>query len=186
MSLFRVFFYVCFLPALCIYSRPTYSAGGISLALSHQMMMSKVNPQAIPKALPRVLERNLTKEMVMPIADDVTPKDFAHEQTGLDPEYQAILDDFDKRKKLFQVSHRDVQWQIVARSFNHITNVDERLELIDAVRRYPFWRELPPTAAMSPNVLIHWLRAKEDFFREIVGKPTWIDEHSLTSKETLE
>ena len=167
MFLFRYFFYACLI-LFCYHPPLLTAAGGISLARSN-MLMHKVVTQAIPKVQPRAIVRNNTKEMVMPIADDLVPRETEFDQLGVDfdPEYQSILDYFDEKKLAFTKSHRDVQWQMVARAFNGIPNVEERFELIEAVRKYPFWRPLPPTAALGPTILIYWLHAKEDFLEEL-------------------
>ena len=166
MFIFRVFFYACLV--LFCYHPPLTAAGGISLARSN-MLMHKVAVEGVPKVMPREILRNNTKEMVMPIADDLKPRATEFDQIGVefDPEYQGILDYFDERKLAFTHSHRDVQWQMVARSFDGITDIEERFELIEAVRKYPFWRPLPPTAALSPTILIYWLHAKENFLEEL-------------------
>ena len=87
-------------------------------------------------------------------------------QQPLDPEYLAILDDFDKRREDFKLSHRDLQWQIVA---NYIKEIDpnESIEFMRTVRAYPFWRTLPPTIAITPIQLEHWNCCRKTFLKQV-------------------
>ena len=82
----------------------------------------------------------------------------------LDPEYVAILEDYDRRKEAFTLSHRDLQWHTVAKVMRNIEGVDERLGLIETVRSNPLWRSLPPTVAITSLNLKNWNTARTMFY----------------------
>ena len=84
-----------------------------------------------------------------------------------DPEYVAILEDYDRRKESFQLSHRDLQWHITAKVMRDIDDVEERLALIEIVRNNPLWRQLKPTIAITPLDLSNWHKARKMFFEHL-------------------
>ena len=84
-----------------------------------------------------------------------------------DPEYLAILEEYDRQKEAFKLSHRDLQWHIVAKVMRDIDEVDDRLGLIHTVRQNPLWRQLPPTVAISSINLANWNLAKEMFLKHL-------------------
>ena len=154
MSLFRFFFCVCFLPTLCLYSNPTYSAGGIplhtDLSLQQQLIIEA------KASLERKKNWQLKMEHIVPRVD------LPH-----DPEYQAILEDYDRRKEAFKLSHRDLQWHVVAKVMRNIEDVDDRLGLIHTVRNNPLWRQLSPTVAITSVNLANWNIAKKMFLKHL-------------------
>ena len=83
-----------------------------------------------------------------------------------DPEYVAILEEIDRKHSLYKLSHRDVQWKVVAQVMRTLSNED-RVELIRNVRRYPLHRQLPPTAAITSRELGHWQIARSQFLNTI-------------------
>ena len=84
----------------------------------------------------------------------------------LDPEYIEILKEFEKNNNLTLLSHRDLQWKSVAQVMQEI-NVEDRIELIENVRRYPLYRSLPPTVAISPRALTQWSSARKIFIKAV-------------------
>ena len=88
-------------------------------------------------------------------------------QEPYDPEYQAILDDYDRRKESFKLSHRDLQWHTVAKVMRDIDDVEERLELINTTHSYPLWRMLPATIAITPRALYNWNTARHLFLKAL-------------------
>ena len=87
-----------------------------------------------------------------------------------DPEYLAILEDYDRRKEAFKLSHRDLQWHIVAKVMRNIDDVDDRLGLITTVRSNPLWRPLQPTIAITSINLANWNKARAMFFKHLRGR----------------
>ena len=84
----------------------------------------------------------------------------------LDPEYVEILKEFERSNNLTLLSHRDLQWKSVAQTMQEI-NVEDRIELIENVRRHPLYRRLPPTVAISPQALGHWNKARVIFLKAV-------------------
>lgn len=84
----------------------------------------------------------------------------------LDPEYVEILKEFEQSNNLNLLSHRDLQWKSVAQVMQEI-NVEDRIELIEHVRRHPLYRRLPPTVAISPHALSHWNSARTIFLQSV-------------------
>lgn len=89
-----------------------------------------------------------------------------------DPEYAQILSDIDRKHSLYKLTHRDLQWRIVALVMTELEN-DDRVELIKNVRRYPLHRRLPATIAISPTALGHWHQARSQFLDAVKeGSPS--------------
>ena len=84
----------------------------------------------------------------------------------LDPEYVEILKEFEQNNNLTLLSHRDLQWKSVAEVMQGI-NVEDRIELIENVRRHPLYRSLPPTIAISPRALTQWSSARAIFLKAV-------------------
>ena len=80
-----------------------------------------------------------------------------------DPEYQAIIDEYDRLKESFKMSHRDLQWHAVAKVMRGMIDVEDRLALIRKVRETPLWQKLPPTIAITQRDLLYYNRAKMTF-----------------------
>ena len=83
-----------------------------------------------------------------------------------DPEYAQILSDIDRQHSLYKLTHRDLQWQVVAQTMVELDN-DDRVELIKNVRRHPLHRRLPATIAITPRALNHWQVAREMFLKHV-------------------
>lgn len=84
----------------------------------------------------------------------------------LDPEYVEILKEFEKSHNLNLLSHRDLQWKSVAQVMQSV-GIEERIDLIENVRRHPLYRRLPPTVAISPQALVNWNSARTIFLETI-------------------
>ena len=86
-----------------------------------------------------------------------------------DPEYLEILKVIESRNNLTynKISHRDRQWQAVAIVMKDIKDVDERINLIENARSYPFHRKLPPSIAITTRDLAHWQTARAFFLKTI-------------------
>ena len=133
------------------------SAGGIPLQ-SNDLLTEhqKILIQSQKDLLKRQQEWQRTMDRVVPV--DLEP---------LDPEYVAILEEYDRLKESFKLSHRDLQWHIVAKVMRDIDDVEERLGLIETVRHNPLWRTLPPTVAISSINLRNWNTARTMFFNHL-------------------
>ena len=84
----------------------------------------------------------------------------------LDPEYVKILTEFEQQNNLTLLSHRDLQWKSVAQVMQEV-NVEDRINLIENVRRHPLYRRLPPTVAITPHALGHWNSARIIFLKAV-------------------
>lgn len=85
----------------------------------------------------------------------------------LDPEYEAIVEEYDRRKEIFTMSHRDLQWHCVAVTLRGIDLVEYRLALIETVHKFPLWKMLPATVAISPKTLKNWNKARALFLEKL-------------------
>lgn len=134
-----------------------YGAGGVPLANNDLLTeQQKLLIKSQKDLLQRQRDWQETMAKIVPVTDE-----------PYDPEYIAILEDFDRRKEAFEANHRDIQWHIVARVMQTIDDVDARLALINVVRENPLWRRLPPTIAISPMELTNWNTARTMFFNYI-------------------
>lgn len=85
-----------------------------------------------------------------------------------DPEYASILADIDRKHSLYKLTHRDLQWRVVASLMQSLNLSNEaRVELIKNVRRYPLHRRLPATVAISPKDLENWQLARDEFYKRV-------------------
>ena len=133
------------------------SAGGIPLESNDLLTQKqKILIQSQKDLLDRKLQWQRTMDRVVPVTNE-----------PYDPEYVAILEEYDRIKESFKLSHRDLQWHIVAKVMRDIYEVYERLELIDTVSHNPLWRSLPPTVAISSVNLRNWNTARTMFFSHL-------------------
>lgn len=84
----------------------------------------------------------------------------------LDPDYLEILNQLERQKNLQLFTHHDTQWKAVAQTMLELP-VDDRVELLDTVKRYPLFRSLPPTVAISPRTLGHRNIARSVFLEMV-------------------
>jgi len=142
---------------LLIISLFLVSAGGIPLESNDLLtLQQKILIQSQKDLLDRKLQWQQTMAHIVPVTNE-----------PLDPEYVAILEEYDRLKESFKLSHRDLQWHIVAKVMRGIDEVDDRLGLIDTVRHNPLWRSLPPTVAISPVNLRNWNTARTMFYAHL-------------------
>ena len=140
---------------LCSY-RAT-GAGGIPLESNDMLTLhQKILIKTQRDKLDRQLQWEQTMARIVPVNNE-----------PLDPEYVAILEEYDRIKESFKLSHRDLQWHIVAKVMRDIDDVDDRLGLIETVRHNPLWRSLPPTVAISSINLRNWNTARTMFFAHL-------------------
>ena len=133
------------------------SAGGIPLENNDLLTLhQKILIQSQKDLMDRQLNWQRTMASIVPVQNE-----------PYDPEYIAILEDYDRRKESFQLSHRDLQWHITAKVMRDIDDVDERLGLIETVRNNPLWRSLPPTVAITSINLRNWNVARSMFFEHL-------------------
>ena len=157
MFIFRVFSCVCFVPYICIFSQISFGAGGIPLENNDLLTAKqKLLIQSQLETLDRQKNWQQTMASIIPVHNE-----------PYDPEYVAILEDYDRRKEAFELSHRDLQWHVVAKVMRDIDEVDERLALIESVRATPLWRQLKPTVAITSLDLANWHRARDMFFSHL-------------------
>ena len=157
MFYFRAFFCVCFTSYLCFLTQSSFSAGGIPL--ENNDLLTKKQKILIKNEydiMDRQSRWQRTMENIVPVQNE-----------PYDPEYIAILEDYDRRKESFALSHRDLQWHVVAKVMRNIDDVDERLALIESVRATPLWRQIKPTAAITTLDLSNWHRARDMFFSHL-------------------
>ena len=133
------------------------SAGGIPLENNDLLTLhQKILIQSQKDLMDRQLNWQRTMASIVPVQNE-----------PYDPEYIAILEDYDRRKESFQLSHRDLQWHITAKVMRDIDDVDERLGLIETVRNNPLWRSLPPTVAITSINLRNWNVARSMFYEHL-------------------
>lgn len=136
-----------------IVSSPIISAGGKPLAPDTALLIQS------QKAIRDKLDKQTNPDAIVNDLLNANVDDY-------DPEYAQILSDIDRRHSLYKLTHRDVQWQVVALTMQSLDN-DDRVELVKNVRRNPLHRRLPATAAMSPKALGHWQTARTAFLRAV-------------------
>ena len=129
-------------------------AGGVPLDTDHHIADKLIADTKLAMERKRQLQATIDK--IIPV-----------ENAPLDPEYVAILEDYDRRKESFKLSHRDLQWHIVAKVMRGIEDLDERLGLIHTVRDNPLWRQLPATVAITSLNLHNWNVAKNMFIKHL-------------------
>ena len=133
------------------------SAGGVPLASTDILTeQQKLLIESQKDLLKRQRDWQKTMEKVIPVTNE-----------PYDPEYIAILEDYDRRKEAFELSHRDLQWHITAKVMRDIDDVNERLGLIETVRNNPLWRSLPPTVAITSVNLSNWNTARTMFYEHL-------------------
>ena len=133
------------------------SAGGVPLESSHSLTQyQKILLESQRELAQRRLDWQKTMDKIIPVTNE-----------PYDPEYIAILEDYDRRKEAFELSHRDLQWHMVAKVMRDIDEVDERLGLIETVRNNPLWRTLPPTVAITSLNLRNWNAARTLFYEHL-------------------
>ena len=130
-------------------------AGGVPLAPDMPHRVSKLLEET-RRSIQRQRDWQKTMDKIIPVYNE-----------PYDPEYVAILEEYDRRKESFRLSHRDLQWHIVAKVMRDIDELEERLGLIRTVRENPLWRQLPPTVAITPLNLANWNTAKKMFMKHL-------------------
>ena len=135
------------------------SAGGIPLDKSYVTL-----PEVQTKFIATL--KDLHDAQMEQILSEIT----AHVNEPLDPEYVEILKEFEKNNNLNMLTHRDLQWKSVGQVMLEI-NVEERITLIETVRRFPLYRRLPPTVAISPLSLSNWNKARTVFLGLVKDAP---------------
>lgn len=143
------------------------SAGGKPLApdlnpivLTSEQQLLLESQQAIEKG---ELGVKIDADM-RPLQD--TLEEMARQDEPLDPEYLAILEELEDRKNHHLYHHRDTQWKAVAQAMRHIS-VQDRIELIESVRKFPLYRRMPASAAIQVRALGHWNIARSIFLNAI-------------------
>lgn len=87
-----------------------------------------------------------------------------------DREYLDILEEIDRKHRHYDFAHRDMQWKICAQLLNTLDKNEDRVDLVTAVRRYPFHRRLPATVAISPKVHELWVAGRAIFLERLANK----------------
>ena len=141
---------------ISLIGRQLNGAGGVPLEQTNDILLKTQLIKDEQAAIQRQIEWQKTMAKVIPVTNE-----------PYDPEYIAILEDFDRRKEAFELSHRDLQWHIVAKTMTEIDDIDERLGLIDTVRHNPLWRQLPPTVAITSINLKNWNVCRKLFYEHL-------------------
>ena len=149
--------------------------GQTTIKLSH-----RVGSNIETHARKIILRDRMSRKRVMPMVSGGAPieddykvlsqadskEDFLGDYGTIDPEYAQILSDIDRKHSLYKLTHRDLQWRMVAEVMKELDN-DDRVELVKNVRRHPLHRRLPATIAISPRALNNWQVARSMFLDAI-------------------
>ena len=107
-----------------------------------------------------------TKEILEEIEEQIFPPIPEESIERLDEEYVRILEEIERRHRLWSSSHRDLQWHYVALVSEDVDN-EQRADLLRAVAINPLFNKLSPTLAISPATLTLWLQARDLFYARL-------------------
>ena len=100
--------------------------------------------------------------------DDVVNDLLTNKIAPFDPEYAELLAEIGKKHSHYKVTLQEIQRQSIAEVMPVMT-LEDRISLIQNVRRYPFHRLLPEGADMLTPQLMQWRMTRRVFFHFIRG-----------------
>ena len=146
---------------------PGYGAN-LKEALKRNLPMKVFLPELtteIPESDVHTTIPDVTEQILPPIPEDSIDR--------LDEDYVRILEELERKNRIWSSSHRDLQWHYVARAIEEFElDQEQRVHLLRAVTINPLFNRLSPTLAIEPLILQAWLFARDEFLkalREEVG-----------------